>query len=298
LYVGLDVSGKSLVAYAVNERKRRVFEGEGPASRAGLRALMRQVGPGPKLVAVEAGHQVKWVAETLKQLEGVQVPVGPPNEGTWLTESRGQTDRVEAKPRAERARAGLRPRAVPVVEGPVRELREVVRARQPWPRKRVALLKPIRGDVSQDGHRLPEQFVAGAAWREQRARRPVSAPRRLLRETFMTSIEALRAAEQRLTARRLAIEDPRGALLERPPAIGPVASRVLVSAVDEARRFDDQKAVANDGALAPTIAQRGTVRQLGRLHREGRPEGRRVLLQCAHTVVRMKSQGAKPLQPC
>ena len=33
VYVGLDVSGKSLVAYAVNERKQRVFEGEQPASR-------------------------------------------------------------------------------------------------------------------------------------------------------------------------------------------------------------------------------------------------------------------------
>jgi hypothetical protein len=28
VYVGLDVSGKSLVAYAVNERKQRVYAGE------------------------------------------------------------------------------------------------------------------------------------------------------------------------------------------------------------------------------------------------------------------------------
>lgn len=31
-YVGLDVSGKSLVAYAVTMRKQRVFEGERSAS--------------------------------------------------------------------------------------------------------------------------------------------------------------------------------------------------------------------------------------------------------------------------
>jgi hypothetical protein len=35
--VGLAVRGKRRVASAVNERKRRVFEGEGPTSRAGLR---------------------------------------------------------------------------------------------------------------------------------------------------------------------------------------------------------------------------------------------------------------------
>jgi transposase len=71
---------------------------------------------------------------------------------------------------------------------------------------------------------------------------------------------------------------------------------VVVTALDEARRFDDQKAVANYGALAPTIYQSGAVRQLGRINRDGRQEVRRVLLQGVHTVVRMKSHGAKPLQ--
>ncbi len=42
--------------------------------------------------------------------------------------------------------------------------------------------------------------------------------------------------------------------------------------------------------------QSGSVRQLGRIHRDGRLEVRRGLLQCARTVVRLKSQGAKPLQ--
>ncbi|MCP9456433.1 MAG: IS110 family transposase [Nitrospira sp.] len=60
--------------------------------------------------------------------------------------------------------------------------------------------------------------------------------------------------------------------------MGLVASCVLVSAVDEVRRFNDQKAWANDGALALTIDQSGAVRQLGRIDRDGRGEVRRVLL--------------------
>jgi transposase len=175
------------------------------------------------------------------------------------------------------------------------ELRELVSARQPWQSKRLALINTIRGTVDQEGHRLPEKFVAGAAWREQVARLPVSAPLRRIREPCLTSIAALVAAEQQLTARLRAIADPRCDVLETIPAVGPVASRVLVSALDEARRVDDQKAVAHSGALAPTIYQSGAVRQLGRITRDGRGEVRRVLLQCAHTVARMKSHGAKPL---
>lgn len=176
LYVGLDVSGKSLVVYAVNERKQRVFEGEQPATRAGLRALLGQVGVGPKLVACEAGNQLKWIAETLKKLDGVQVHVVHPNEVKWITQSRGKTDRVDAKKLAELARAGMRPRAVHVVEGPVREMRELVSARQQLQSKRIALINTIRGFVYQEGHRLPEQCFAGAAWRAKLARLPVSPP--------------------------------------------------------------------------------------------------------------------------
>jgi hypothetical protein len=118
--VGLDGRGKSLVVYAVNERQQRVFEGAQPATRAGLRTLLRQVGAGPKLVVFEAGHQLTGIAETVKTREGVQVPVGHPTEGKGSTASRGKTDRGDAKKLAEVARAGILPRAVHVVEGPVR----------------------------------------------------------------------------------------------------------------------------------------------------------------------------------
>lgn len=296
VYVGVDVSGTSLVAYAVTERKQRVFAGEQPVSRAGLRTLLRQVGCGAKLVAFEAGNQMKWIAETLQKMVEVQVHGVHPNEVKWITESRGKTDRVDAKKLAELARAGILPRAVHVVEGPVRELRELVSARQQLQSKRIALINTIRGYVYQEGHRLPQKFFAGPTWAAKLARLPVSAPLRLIIETFMASIESLQAAEQALTERLRAIADPRCDLVETIPALGAVSARVVVSALDDAHRFDDQKAVANYGALAPRIYQSGAVRQLGRINRDGRLEVRRVLLQCAHTVVRMKSHGAKPVQ--
>jgi transposase len=203
------------------------------------------VGAGAKLVAFEAGNQMKGMAETLQQMADVQVHVVHPNEVKGMTESRGKTDGVDAKKLAELARAGILPRAVPVVEGPVRELRELVSARQQVQSKRVALINTIRGEVYQEGHRLPEKFFAGPTWAVKLARLPVSAPLRLIIQTCTASIEALVAAEQQLTERMLAIKDPRCVLLETIPAIGPLSARVLVSALDEARRFDDHKTVAN-----------------------------------------------------
>ncbi len=296
LYVGLDLSSQTIVAYAITERKQRAFEGSSKPTRAGLRALLQQIGGGAKLVVFEAGNQLKWVADTLKKLADVELHVVHPNEVKWITESRGKTDRVDAKKLAELARAGLLPRAVRVVEGRTRELRELVSARQQLQSKRVALINTIRGYVQQEGHRLPEKFFAGATWAATLTRLPVSQPLKVIIQTFMASIEALATAEQHLTARLRAIRDPRCALLETIPAIGPLSARVLVSALDDATRFDDQKAVANYGALTPTIYQSGDVRHLGPINRDGRLEVRRVLLQCAHAVARMTTQGAKPLQ--
>ncbi len=296
LYVGLDVSGKSIVAYAVNERKRKVFEGECPSTRAGLRALMKQLGEGAKFVVVEAGNQLKWVAALLKRLPDVHLHVVHPNEVKWISASSAKTDRVDAKKLAELARGGLLPRAVHVVEGRIRELRELLSARQQLQAKRIGLINTLRGYVYQEGYRLPAKFFQGVSWQQQLRTLRVSAPLKQILQAFMPSIEALRGAEHQLTEQVLSIQDRRCTLLESIPALGRLSARVLVSALDEVRRFDDQKAVAHYGALTPTVYQSGAVRQLGRINRDGRHEVRRVLLQCAHTLARMKSQGAKPLQ--
>jgi transposase len=68
------------------------------------------------------------------------------------------------------------------------------------------------------------------------------------------------------------------------------------SALDDAQRFEKRKCVAKYGALTPTIYQSGDLVQVGRISRDGRQEIRRVMLQCAHTIVRMRSPAAAPLR--
>ena len=71
---------------------------------------------------------------------------------------------------------------------------------------------------------------------------------------------------------------------------------MIASAIDAVNRFEDKKSVAKYGALTPRIYQSGGVTHLGRINRDGRHEVRRVLLQCAHTVTRMRSYEARPLR--
>jgi transposase len=296
MYVGIDVSSKSFVVHAIDRQKRSVFQGEIPPTRTALLKLIGDLGPEPKKVVFEAGNQMKWLAETLLKCDSVDLHVVHPNELKWISKSSSKTDKVDARKMAELARGDLLPRKVHIVEGPVRRLRELASARQTVQSKRIALANSIRALLLQEGVRLAEKFFGRTDWRERLDRVPVSDTGRIVITAYMQAIDALQATEIELTGQIVAVKDKRLELLESIPGIGLLTSRVLLGAIDDAQRFDDRKAVGKYGALTPTIYQSGSVTHLGRVNRDGRHEIRRVLLQCAHTVGRMKSFESRPLR--
>ena len=296
IYVGMDVSSKSFVIHAVNERKKLVFKGEISPTRKGLKQMVSDLGREIKLIVMEAGNRLKWIALELKKMRGVHLRVVHPNEIKWINESSGKTDKIDARKMAELARGDLLPRKVHIVEGSVRDLREMISARSQLQSKRVSLINSIRGYLLQEGIKLPEKFFSRADWRLRLEKAKLGHTTELIIANLMYGVECLQEAERELTEHILEIEDERIELLEAIPGIGALTSRVLIAALDNARRFDDRKAVAKYGALTPTIYQSGGVTHLGRINRDGRHEVRKVLLQCAHTVARMKSYDSKPLR--
>ncbi len=296
VYIGMDVSSKEFMVHAINEDKKVVFKGGIAPTRRGLRQMIGSLGGGSKLVVFEAGNQLKWIALTLKALPGVTVHVVHPNEVKWISQSSGKTDKIDARKLAELARGDMLPRKVHIVEGKVRELRELVSARHRLQSKRVALINSIRGLMKQEGYRLPVKFFQGVGWRERLAQVRVGETQKAIIGSYMKSIEGLQAAEKELTEKIIEIKDGRIELLESIPSLGRLSSRVIVGAIDGVERFESKKGVAKYGALSPRIYQSGGVTHLGRINRDGRMEVRRVLLQCSHTITRMKSYAARPLR--
>lgn len=296
IYIGMDVSSKSFTIHAINEAKKIIFKGDIKPTRAGLRNMIKEMGKQTKLVVFEAGNQLKWIALTLKKIKGVHIHVVHPNEIKWINQSSGKTDKIDARKLAELARGDMLPRKVHIVEGKARELRELISARSTIQSKRVALINSIRGCLKQEGYKLAKGFFQNRQWRDQLKKMRIGNTQKLILEKYMESIESMVKAESELTAKILEIEHKDIELLETIPAIGGITSRVLVSAIDDADRFDDKKSVSKYGGLTPRIYQSGGVTHLGRINRDGRMEMRKVLLQCAHTITRMKSYESRPLR--
>jgi transposase len=296
IYVGMDISSKSFMVHAINSKKKVVFNSEIKPTRGALRQMIKNLGRQTKLVVFEAGNQLKWVALELKAIKGVHLHVVHPNEIKWISQSSAKTDKIDARKLAQLARGDMLPRKVHIVEGEVRQLRELISARHTLQSKRVALINSIRGLLKQEGYRLPEKFFNHANWREHLERMRLADTQKIILSSYMTSIEGIHTAESELTDQILAIENDDIQRLQSIPGIGGLSSRVIISAIDTADRFDSKKGIAKYGALTPRIYQSGGVTHLGRINRDGRHEVRRVLLQCAHTVARMKSYEARPLR--
>ncbi len=296
IYIGIDVSSKSFVIHAIDGRKKVVFKGEILPEKRPLLKLLKDLGDEPKYVVFEAGNQMKWIAQALLKVEDVTLHVVHPNELKWISQCNGKTDKVDARKMAELARGDLLPRKVHIVEGTVRELREMLSARQLLQSKRIALVNSIRAMMLQEGIKLPEKFFSRTDWHDRLEKVSISETTKLIIAAFMKAVEGLSSSEDELETKVVAIGDERIKRLESIPGIGKLSSRTLLGALDEANRFDNKKAAAKYGALTPTIYQSGNVTHMGHICRNGRHEIRRVLLQCAHTVARMKNFESKQLR--
>lgn len=297
IYIGMDISSKEFVVYAVNDKKKVLLKSEKIApSKIGLKKMLDDLGKQQKLVVFEAGNQMKWIALFLKKRPDVNIHVVHPNEIKWINQSSKKTDKVDAKKMAELGRIDGLPRKVHIVEGSIRDLRELISARENLMRKRVDLINSIRGYMKQEGVSLPSKFFQSKDWQTRLEKITVGNIQKIIIKNFMYALEQMMLAEEGLLEEIYKIEDPRIELLESIPSLGKMSARVILSALDDVGRFDDKKAVAKYGALTPRIYQSGSVTHMGRIGNDGRKELRRVLLQCSHTINRMsKNHAAKPL---
>ncbi len=296
IYVGMDVSSKSFEVYAVNAKGKKVFKGAIEPTRQGLKQLAKDLGRVKKVFIFEAGNQMKWIAETIKKMDEIAHVVHP-NEVKWIVKSNGKTDKVDAKKLAELGRIDGLPRPVVVAEGKERRLRELISARDNLMNKRVAFINSLKGYVRQEGRNFPKGFFAnGSEWTLSLEAMKISETLKDIAASIMNAVESLKKSEDELTAKIKEVDDKKIELIQTVPAIGEFSARVLFSALITAKRFENKKKVANYGALSPTIYQSGDVTNLGHVNRDGRGEIRRVLLQCAHTLARMKSADSKPLR--
>jgi transposase len=237
-------------------------------------------------VVIEIGTHSRWVKEALEEM-GHQVTVCNARRLRFIFCGRDKTDQLDAKALCDVAL--LRPALLHPVklrdEAMQRDL-AIVRSRDAAVRARTLLVNNVRGTVKTLGERIPgcspDLFAA-------RTRVAVSTALHGIVEPTLQAIEALSRTIAELDARIEALSEtdyPETAVLKQVFGVGPITALAFVLTLFDPDRFPRNRDVGPYLGLTPSLLQSGLWKRATGISKEGNAYLRRLLTQCAHTILR------------
>jgi len=285
LTIGLDL-GDRFTHVCVLDPDGEIVEEDRVATTSN--ALGRRFGSarlGKCRIALEVGTHSPWVSRLLKSL-GHEVLVANSRKLRFIYQSRGKTDRVDARSLARVARMD------PALLSPVEHRQEqvaqdlaVLRTRDLLVRTRVKLIGHARGAVKATGHRLKS-----CSTRSFTAEASPGVPDEM-KETLAAILSAIDAiSEQIRQLNRKVLElgrkkYPETALLRCVPGVGPVLSLAFVLTLERPDRFAKSRMVGPYLGLVPGRRQSGEKDPQLRITKEGDGFVRRLLVQGAQYIL-------------
>jgi len=236
-------------------------------------------------VMIEASPLAEWVATQVEAMGHEPVLVDA-RAAKHLVSSAKKTDARDAYTLAQMGRSGWYT-AVHRKSAAARLLRSRLQGRQALLRTAKASAASIRGLLRAHGIRVGR--VAEGAF--------ASRVRQLVGETvaeLTETIEALLAVWQQSRAAAVALEralrregrqDAVRRRLQGVPGVGPLVSSVYQATIDDPRRFETARQVADYVGLAPRVYQSGELDKRGRISREGDTLLRWHLVEAAHVLL-------------
>lgn len=294
-YAGLDVASKGSFLYVQDRRSRKVESREILTIRWAIEEAFKKYDRRQIEVAIEAGGQTRWIYDTLKEM-GVRVYVVNPNKVKAIAESKRKTDKIDAKLLSDLLRLGALPQEVIMAEGQVRELRDLMQARQKIIEGYTNLMNYLRGLLRQEGIKVPERaFLEPERFGEISSQ---ALPRQIKQIVirYAELIDKMVSEKRKLQVQLLRYNNEDIELIKSVPGVGEITSRTINAAIGQIKRFKKAKQLTSYCGLVPSVRSSGERIEYGHITREGRSEVRRVAVQCAHAVLRSKSKESLPLK--
>lgn len=296
-YCGIDIASLSSFIYIADVNGKKILGREVKTEKPELSLALKPFVKDGLKIAIEAGNQTAWIYQFLVKL-GAEVTVVNPNKVKAIAESRRKTDKIDAKLLCELLRLNALPTAVHMPGTEARSLRALLSARRQLIGARTKLCNTVRGQLRQEGVRLPARALTSKkSWQALLSMNYESGHIPLVLQAFHRSFLAVTESIHELDMQlKEKASDPRVELLRTMPSVGVIAALTLIAAIDEIERFGSGRKLISYAGLAPTLRQSGERAQYGPISREGRRELRAVWVQIAHLVANDQRGPAKPLR--
>jgi transposase len=204
-----------------------------------------------------------------------------------------KTDRIDAKKLAVMLKAGFIPEAH-IPNKKVRMERDLVRQHIHIVQSRTAEICRARALLLR--HRIKPRtkniFGKRANWLEKAC---IPDNVRFLLQQSARQIRSLEERKKEVDTKitKKAKTNKDAAILQSIPGVGWFTAYLAVVTLDDVKRFPSAEQLVSYAGLAPRIYQSGDTRYTGRISKQGRPELRWALIQCAWIAVRKSKRFRK-----
>jgi transposase len=250
----------------------------------------------PAKILIEASTESEWVARCLEQL-GHEVVVADPNfAAMYATRSRRvKTDRRDARTLAEACRLGAY-RPAHRTSDRQRHVRTQLAIREALVQTRSRYISLVGSALRREGFRVATGNAEGFINRVERLALPGQ-----LRSEIAPLFAVLVSVNRQLEwldgcLAHLAQSDDTVARLCTAPSVGPVTAAAFASTIDEVSRFRNAHQVEAYLGLTPTEMSSGERQQRGHITKAGNSRMRRLLVQVAVSILRLRSPRTRELR--
>lgn len=285
--IGLDVGDKHSQVCIIDSSGDSIEEARIPTTAKGIQRYFGN--KSPAAVTLEVGTHSPWISRTLKEA-GHVVIVANARKVRLIYGSARKNDRLDAEKLARLTRHD------PTLLAPIEHRSSksqahlaCIRSRDALVRTRTSLVVHVRGSVKAFGKRLPAGSTSSFP---ERARENLPAELRPALEPVLTSIEALTKRIKQLDkeiAEVAAKEYPRTEFLQQVTGVGLLTSLTFQLVIEDPNRFSKSREVGPYLGLTPGEHQSGDRNPKRRITKEGDTLLRRLLVQCAHYIIRSKT---------
>lgn len=290
-YIGIDLHKKNTQICILSDGGQVLREGRTATDIENLVELLRPFLPAR--VVVESSTLSEFVARGL-EAAGFEVLVVDPNFAPMYASrsKKIKTDKRDARTLADASLRGTY-RLAHRLSDEQRLWRAHLGVRQSLVQSRTRYIAQCRSLLSAHGCMIRDGGAESFADRVHE--RGVPAPLLAPVEPLLRLIGGLNAELEQID--RLLKEqlqrDERARAMATMPSVGPITALTLLSVLDEAGRFESGRQVASYLGLVPRENSSGEKQRRGRITKAGAPMARSLLLQAAHSMIRLKNDATR-----
>ncbi len=285
-YVGLDVSLESTTICILDEKGKKVVEGEAESTPKAIHEFLLETGLEIEKIGLESGSLTHYLKKGLLKMKYQVTVMESRKMAAILATIINKTDKNDSRGIAEALRVGHFQECVHRSDAAV-EIRSLLHLRQTAVEERTHIISSLRGHLKVYGIKFSKK--AGKVFRKmvEKAIKDLSPRVQRAVQSLLNILDVLNQEIEALTREleTVATTDEEVKLLKTVDGVGTITALAFKAEIDNPKRFEDSRDVAAYVGLTPRQYSSGETHKQGRISKKGSKRMRYLLVEAASALL-------------